>query len=373
MKLIINTATTYKGGGIQVASSFIHECKNFEEHEYHIILGVGLAKIVETKDFPGNFYFYRIQYRPAQKVFSFKDQAEFLKDVEDRVRPDCVFTTSGPAYWRPKAPHVMGFNLPHYLYIDSPFFNKIGFKERMKWKLKGWVIKFYTKREADAFVTQTEDVNKRLKKWIGAKNVFTVSNTYGSQYDTVPTGPAQLPARQNKEFRFLILSGYYEHKNLEILNSIVSRLRDRNKKNIKFILTLPSAHYKTLIQDDHRDQVQNVGVLKPDDCPGIYRECDAIFLPTLLECFSATYAEAMKMKLPIVTTDLGFAHTVCGNAALYYSPVDPEDAVEKILDLYDNDELRKRLVKSGEEEIKKFNSAKERAEKYLEICNKINL
>ena len=183
MVIIINTATTFKGGGVQVASSFIQECKTIPGHEYHVILGRSLGKTLRTKDFPKNFHFYNIDYRPAQKVFSLEDQAAFHKKIEDQVKPDCVFTTSGPAYWRPNAPHVMGFNLPHYLYWDSPFFKLIPFINRIKWSLKGVIIKHYIKRDADAYVVQTEDVNQRLRNWIGKEQIFTVSNTHGSQYN----------------------------------------------------------------------------------------------------------------------------------------------------------------------------------------------
>lgn len=38
-------------------------------------------------------------------------------------------------------------------------------------------------------------------------------------------------------------------------------------------------------------------------------------MPSLLECFTATYPEAMRMERPIVTTDLAFAQGLCGEAA----------------------------------------------------------
>src|SRR5690606_18410540 len=98
-------------------------------------------------------------------------------------KPDVVFTTSGPSYWRPQAPHLMGYNLPHYIYTDSPYFNIISTKERLKWKLKGAVVKKFTRTDADAYVVQTDDVKDRLKKWIKKDKIFTVSNTYGKQFE----------------------------------------------------------------------------------------------------------------------------------------------------------------------------------------------
>ena len=58
MRLLINTSSTYKGGGVQVAKSFIEECKKFNEHEYYIVLGENIAKTIDTAIFPKNFTFY---------------------------------------------------------------------------------------------------------------------------------------------------------------------------------------------------------------------------------------------------------------------------------------------------------------------------
>ena len=79
MRLLINTASTYKGGGLQVAKSFIDECKKFKEHEYAIILGENIAKTINKSEFPKNFRFHNAPFRPATKVFSWSSHNYFLK------------------------------------------------------------------------------------------------------------------------------------------------------------------------------------------------------------------------------------------------------------------------------------------------------
>lgn len=373
MRLLINTATTFKGGGVQVAKSFIEECTQYPEHEFIVILGLNLTPLLDQKSFPSNFEFFQIPYRPATRVFSFKDPAEFLKKIENKYRPDIVFTTSGPAYWRPIAPHLMGYNLGHYIYSDSPYFQKIKLIRRLKWKLKGTIIKHYVKRDADAYVVQTEDVRYRLKEWLRTeKSIATISNTYGEQYNHVlKISEKLLPESESNEFRFLILSAYYDHKNIEILNEIIPFLQRNENSNVKFVTTLPDEVFREIFTESAQKNILNVGPVKPDDCPQLYLETQAIFLPTLLECFSATYAEAMKMKSPIITTNLGFAKTICGNAALYYDPIDAQDAYNKIMSLVEDPILYKGLLENAEHEILKFNSASERAAKYIDICTQM--
>ena len=102
MRLLINTASTHKGGGVQVAKSFIEECKKFKEHEYAIILGENIAKTINKTEYPKNFCFQNAPFRPAIKVFSWSSHNYFLKELENEWKPDVVFTTTGPSYWRPK-------------------------------------------------------------------------------------------------------------------------------------------------------------------------------------------------------------------------------------------------------------------------------
>jgi glycosyltransferase involved in cell wall biosynthesis len=369
MKLLINTATTLKGGGLQVAKSFIEECKKHNTHEFHVILGVNLGKTILKESFPSNFYFYQIDFRPGTRVFSLKSGTSFFDDLEKKIEPDAVFTTSGPAYWKPKAPHLVGFNLPHYVYPDSPFFKTIPLWKNIRWKIRGWIKAYFIKKEANAFVVQTDDVNNRLKKWLKTEEVYTVSNSCSSHYFKTNTFPNKLADRLPNEFRFLFLSAYHPHKNFEIIKGIVDyELKINIDFSYKFILTLPNDIFNSIFEKKYHKYVYNVGPVPVPECASLYKECDAMFLPTLLECFSASYVEAMFMEKPIVTSNLGFAKTVCEDAALYFEPLDEINISEKLNLLINDLELQKTIVENGSKRKNNFKTAIERADSYLSLC-----
>jgi glycosyltransferase involved in cell wall biosynthesis len=372
MRLLINTASTLKGGGVQVAKSFMEECRSFPEHDYHIVLGTTLDKLINREGFPANFHFYAIGFRPATRVFSFRSADAFFKTLEKKIQPDVVFTTSGPSYWRPKSPHLMGYNLPHYIYSDSPFFSIIPVWKRLRWKMKGAVIRYFYKRDADALVAQTDDVRDRVRQWVGITRSYTVTNTYGAQYDR-PADPAKkiLPPRAAAEWRLLMLSAYYSHKNFEIINEVCAILENERIENFRFVVTLSAEISHRVFTGTAQKYIHNAGPVKPEDCPALYRECDFVFLPTLLECFSATYAEGMKMGTPILTSDLSFAHTVCGEAAIYFDPLNAREIVAKIQALAVNTRLQEDLVKKGKDRLLLLLTATQRAERYLEYCRQM--
>jgi glycosyltransferase involved in cell wall biosynthesis len=79
----------------------------------------------------------------------------------------------------------------------------------------------------------------------------------------------------------------------------------------------------------------------------------------------------MLMEKPILTSNLGFAHTVCKDAAVYFDPIDPKDIANKIIALDNDANLQKQLVHNGIKQVRSINSAKERTERFLEIAEGI--
>tara|TARA_Y100000813_G_scaffold198577_1_gene187792 strand:- start:5785 stop:6909 length:1125 start_codon:yes stop_codon:yes gene_type:complete len=372
MKLLINTASTFKGGGVQVAKSFIEELKEINEHEYFVVLGENVSKLINKDSFPKNFTFYNAPFRPATKVFSCSSHNFFLKGVEKKWNPDIVFTTTGPSYWRPKVKHVVGYNLPHYIYSDSPYFKIIPLKRKLWWKLMKIYAKYILKRDADTLVVQTDDVKERVKKLLNIKSVYTVSNTVSEYYLKPKKVAKKLPKKQKNQFRLLTLSAWYPHKNLNIITKVLDVLIKKGYTNIVFVVTLPKIDEEKLhLCQKYEKQLINIGPIKVDEGASLYEECDAMFLPTLLECFSASYAESMKLKKPIITSDMGFAHAVCKEAALYVNPMDEYDIASKIIELSKSFKLQKYLIDKGIDRLKLFRTSQFRARTYIQICQSL--
>jgi glycosyltransferase involved in cell wall biosynthesis len=234
-----------------------------------------------------------------------------------------------------------------------------------------WVHLCLFKRQANHFVVETKDAQQRLKKKLKTIAVEMVSNTCGSQYFSPATYPNKLPSRTENEIRFITITGYYVHKNLESIPNVLEELSYRNISNVTFTLTLKKDDYERIIPAEWRSRVHNVGSVPTIECPSLYKECDMLYLPTLLEVFSASYPEAMVMQKPILTSDLSFAHSICGKSALYFDPFSAKDIADKIETIINNQTLQKKLILEGEKQLATFGTARNRAEKYLQLCESI--
>lgn len=353
-----------------MALSFIDECRKFPEHEYHIVIRSNLADQIDQSVYPDNFTFYLIEKRPATSPYRFLKTMRWLNRLERSIKPDCVISTGGHGYWRPKAPIAGGFNTPHFIMPESPYFSSISFKKKLYWAFKRKIHLFFFNR-LDVMFVQTEDVKERLSKIFPKKTIYTVYNTMNAHFLADKQVKQKLPDRDDNELRLLTISSYYPHKNLKIIRPLVRILEEKGLTNFKFILTLPPEKFDMFFSD-LKNWVINVGPIPIEECPSLYRECDFMFLPTLLECFSASYAEAMVMRKPILTSDMSFAHTVCQDAAVYFDPMNPADIAKKIIDLQEATEKQEFLRDRGEQILKMYNYPKDRARRFLEICAEIS-
>jgi len=371
MKLLINTSNLYVGGGVQVALSFINELKNIDKYnEYHIFLSPVVNKQLNSDEFGDNFKFYLIEKSPS----SLKNRYQIVKKLnylENKIKPDIVFSIFAPSYWRPKTIHIVGFALGWITSPQSKAYQVLNFKQKIRRKLDSIYKTYYVKRDADYYIVETEDVKEKLFKVlnIAKEKIFIVGNAYSKYFEDDVYPIIELPIKEENEFRFITIAHNYPHKNIKILKEVIPYLQDIKLK-YKFFITIDEENYNNMFEGLEQNII-NIGQVEAKYCPSLYAQCDALFLPTLLESFTASYPEAMKMQKPILTSDLSFAHSLCKDAALYFDPLDPQDIAEKIIKLSMDNELQRDLVKKGIERLKDFETAESRARKYLEICEAI--
>ena len=342
----------FLGGGVCVCLARVHM---LPEHEYHVFLSPEVERQVRKDKFPPNFKFYSfVRYSgysaPLMRKWMNYKKLIRLKLLEKVINPDVVFSVFGPTYWKPKAPHVAGFATPHYVYPESPYFSEVPLTHRFKQTFFSKLRLMLMIRNIDYLVAETEEVRDRLinNLHVDEHRVFHISNTLNGIYNEPDkwTYRAKLPPREPNELRLVTISANHLFKNLRIINEVINQVRIlRPNLNIKFILTIHRREFKNL--GTNRRYIHFTNRFNVNECPYLYSQCDFMFLPTLLECFSASYPEAMKMGLPILTSDLNFARGVCGESALYFDPVDARDIAKKIVYLHEHPELQEKMRTEG--------------------------
>jgi len=373
VKLLINNTNSLKGGSLQVALSYIRAFINIPENEYHIFMGPEVDTQINVRDFPSNFHFYKFRYHPSSVIHRFKT-IRLLRNLEKKIKPDCVFTPFGPSYWTPISPHLVGFARGYYLYPDSPFFTITGLPMKVKIRLLKKLHRCFFRKNSQYYTVESDDAKKRLSLFIhkDLSNIHVISNTYHPVFNLpVNSNKNILPQKKNNEIRLLALSAYYSHKNLEIIPRVIDILNKQNDYSFVFILTIDHKVFSKKFTK-WKNNLVNLGPVPIALCPKLYQESDMLFLPTLIEIFTAAYPEAMKTKKLIITSDLSFSREICGDAAEYFNPLNPEDIAAKIIRVARDSKHRKALIRKGEKRLLLFETPESRTKKLLEICAKIS-
>jgi glycosyltransferase involved in cell wall biosynthesis len=162
-----------------------------------------------------------------------------------------------------------------------------------------------------------------------------------------------LPPASPNTFRLIYLTRYYCHKNIEGIVETFDRYRS-DLANVVVVLTIAANQHpnearllRTIEEKGLSEHFLNVGPVAQNRLAGLYRSCQGLLMPTSLESYSGTYLEAMHFGLPILTSDLDFAHEVCGDAALYFDPWKPESIRDAILRIRSEPALAEDLVQKG--------------------------
>lgn len=372
MKILINASTIVETGCTQVSVSFIEECKKYKDNEYFVLLSSNVRKNLQLESFPSNFKFHLVEKHPLYGVKAIGERKK-LKKMEEDYSPDCVFSVFGPSWWTPKAPHLQGYAFPHYVNKESPVFDMMTNMQKLKIAIMEFIHKYYLKKNGSYFVCESSFVSSRLSSCfnIPPKNIYTVNNTANAYFLKYKIEKKKR-TQSDDVFTFYSLCSPKDHKNIQILNDVIPVLLEMNlPKRVEFHVTFPQNRYDEMFSEDVKPYIINHGLLKVAECPAFVFRFDAMFLPTLLECFSASYPEAMLMGKPILTSDLGFATSVCEDAALYFNPVDAKDIAKKMVELVSNSNLYVDLQNKGFKRLEAFNKPEIRAKKYLEILRKI--
>ena len=373
MKILINLSNIKIGGGIQASISLINELNLIEKDiEFHIILSKEVSKQINKLLFK-NLKLYNIANEPKPFIFGYKAKTE-LNNIEYQIQPDIVFSIFGPSYWKPKTIHLAGFALGLSINPDSLFYKQISFWQKIKFYMYNKIHLFYILKDSDYFVTETEVVKTRLVKYgkVEMDKIFVIENSYGNQFSQ-PLVENEIISNKiekfNKQFKLLVFCSNYKHKNMQIIPKVCEILNQK-KINYQFFVTISSTDYHKIF-NGYEEKVLNLGPIDVKHSPFIYSISDALFLPTLLESFTATYPEAMIMQKPILTSKLDFAQNICKDAACYFNPLDAHEIAEKIGFVIQNPRYQNTLITNGNERAKQFLTPQQKVQKYVDLL--INL
>lgn len=377
-KIALNMTTLNRGGVLQRAISFIRNLDgDLAGFDWNLFVSARVA--AELKN-DGTTVTVPISVFPTSPARNGQARREIAAAI-NAADSDLVFTFAGPSYLKLKQPELMGVvdgwvtHSDRFAWQNLPTLrHRIGLYLSSMYK-KGWI------KKADAFVVQTETAGRGLADRVKLQpsTIHVVPNAIAPWY--LELQPERFDKnrhdKSSEHLQVFYFAAAYSHKRHDMIPDVAVEMQRQGKSDFEFLVTLPEDDPLTLEMFNKArrlgvsEKINNIGPVPVTRGIELYHSSDICFVPSILETFSATYIESMATLTPMVVADLGFAKEICGTAACYFSPCDPADAAEKILQVATEPTLRKKLVDNGLKQLRAFPDVPQQMKMYTETLTSV--
>jgi glycosyltransferase involved in cell wall biosynthesis len=203
-----------------------------------------------------------------------------------------------------------------------------------------------------------------------ASVIFTVSSFSRSELLRLTTGPrednilpthlgisgdwykaAQMPAVRSRPY-FVYVGNIKPYKNLRRLVEAFLKIRNRVPQDLVIVgqseglITGESAEFFERVRGAG-ERIQLAGSVSQDELLSLVGHAHALVMPSLYEGFGLPPIEAMAAGVPAGVARAASLPEVCGDAALYFNPLEIDDIAAKLIMIGSDDALCRQLKEKG--------------------------
>lgn len=244
----------------------------------------------------------------------------------DRYKIDLIFNFGDVII--PASRHqIYFFDWAYAVYDEDYIWKRMGIKDYLMRKTKAGLINLYINK-IDLVLAQSNVINCRLRQKYGIENVETLATPI-SDFKEASNEFLDFNLPKDK-IKFLFPAGWAPHKNFELIVHL-SQWVYQNKLPYVLVLCVQQKDVDKHLRGLQTETTINLGIVPGKQMNALYKQCDTLFLPSLIESYGLPYVEAMAHNMPIVTSDLDFAREMCGELAHYFNPFEVESAGKAML------------------------------------------
>jgi glycosyltransferase involved in cell wall biosynthesis len=197
-------------------------------------------------------------------------------------------------------------------------------------------------RAADAVICVSQSTARDVRSRWGVKAERLVVAPHGPGQELPPSGPGD-------RSHFLYVGDDEPRKNLAVLLDAYRRYRASSLEPLGLILAGNASAAGAGVRREHHPD--------PERLAHLYADAVALVHPALYEGFGMTPLEAMRLGTPVIVAATPALREVCGSAARYVDPHDPQALAAAMLELAQDPVLRGQLADRGRGQAARFSWA----------------
>ena len=181
VKVLLNTSTLRIGGALQTSTAFMIEALR-DPGEIEWVFAISRSCVRELAQFGMRLPSEAVVFDDPP-TFSLASRRRLLA-LESEVKPDCVFTFSGPAYVRFRRFHLVGCSTGWVTHSTWMAYRSLASMRAYTLYAARFFYKWMWFRRADAWVVQTEAARRGLatRLRLPLERITVILNCCGERY-----------------------------------------------------------------------------------------------------------------------------------------------------------------------------------------------
>ncbi len=301
-------------------------------------------------DLPEENKYFKYQYIPGKFLWS---QIYLPLYLYRQKNIDVYFS---PAHYLPRfcpVPQVVTIHDLAYLYFPDDFTKKD------LWQLKNWTS--FSIKKAKQIIAVSKTTKKDIVKnyQVEENKIRVIYNGYEKISQKLKVKSQKYNSKVKSKEPFILFVGTIQpRKNLEVLVDAFDKFTQTNK-NFKLVIV----GKKGWLYENIFEKVKTINLEKKviftdyvtdEELIWFYKNAFCLVLPSFYEGFGIPVLEAMNFDCPVVASYSSSLPEIGGDASLYFDPKNPDDLLDKLNSLKQNQESRKELITKGRQRIKDF-------------------
>ncbi|KKU83908.1 MAG: putative glycosyltransferase [Parcubacteria group bacterium GW2011_GWA2_47_8b] len=316
----------------------------------------------------GNFQTKIINWRIPNKLFDMSTRFLGWPAIDKIVKTDLVFSPHFNILKTAKAPRIVTFH--DLSFLHHPYF--FSRRQRFWHWLQG--IKEQARR-ADKIIAVSEFTKSDLVNLLGVptEKIQVIYSGIAEEFRAIANNANFLPNNANKPF-ILCLGTLEPRKNVTAIIRAFNILKaDPSFKDWQLVIAgRPGWLFKNILKEAKlsvwRDDIIFRGAVSGDERVLLYNLARVFVYPSFFEGFGFPPLEAQACGCPTVAADRTSLPEILGDSALLVNPWKVEDLAGAIKKAATDERERKRLIKNGLENARRF-SWEKTAKQTLELFN----
>lgn len=220
-------------------------------------------------------------------------------------------------------------------------------------------LKMYSSSKANGLIFNSHATKNDFLDFyeVGTNNLSVIY--LGSEFENYTPQNSEIKNLATKDYIFYI-GGFNQRKNVPLIINAFLNISN-SFPNLKLVIAgKPNSIQSINLMEEcgvdifNNSKIEWLGFVDDSKIPELYFNSIFFIYPSLYEGFGLPLLEAMKLGVPVITTNLGSIPEVTGDAALYLDNTTVEDLIEKMCILIKDYKLRNNLVDKGKFQASKF-------------------